>query len=116
MNLWLQRSLLLAAGLAVGAFLHPLQPANRFVWDKNRSYVLDTKTGQVFWDKDGSFMLDTKTGQICTTVAGKKYGTNLPVCLDTPKRRLSPLPPCRGCTSSVDVIQGNHTETIQLKQ
>jgi hypothetical protein len=67
MNLWLQRALLLLAGIAVGFSLRPAHSASRFVWDKDSTYALDTKTGQV-----------------CAPFA--KDTTELPRCLDVYKR------------------------------
>lgn len=45
MTLWAWRIGFLAAGLGLGALLHPRADSQRFLWDQN-SNVLDTKTGQ----------------------------------------------------------------------
>ena len=64
MNIGLQRTLLVAAGLALGRILRRPQPTNRFIGDANGN------------------VLDTKTGQICVPVQVKENGSNPPVCLD----------------------------------
>ena len=60
---------LILLGGVLGYFAHWPRPASRFVWDKDSSYVLDTKTGQ-----------------LCIPVEnGRQNEAKVPICLDVYK-------------------------------
>lgn len=57
---------LILLGIALGYLAHWPKTADRFVWDK-----------------DGTYALDKKTGQMCVPAeAGRQNDAKLPICLD----------------------------------